>query len=197
MTRPPLPPFDRETAKQKVRLAEDAWNTRDPEKVAGAFTVDSRWRNRAELVTGREDIVAFLTRNRRGELEHRLIKELWAFEGNRIAVRFAEESHDDYGNWFRPRWTRPGPLSTSSAGRSSVSTSANSSPSPGRVPQREQPADSGPPPLARDRRAGRQRAVPHQPGGQSPSVPSDVNRTAPWARGAVMPLGSRGRRSRE
>jgi nuclear transport factor 2 (NTF2) superfamily protein len=92
MTRPPLPPFNHETAVQKVRLAEDAWNTRDPEKVAGAYTVDSRWR---------EEIVAFLTRKWRQELEYRLIKELWAFEGNRIAVRFAYESRDDSGNWFR------------------------------------------------------------------------------------------------
>jgi uncharacterized protein len=101
MTRPPLPPFDQATAAQKVRLAEDAWNTRDPEKVAGAYTVDSRWRNRAEFVTGRDEIVAFLTRKWQRELEYRLIKELWAFEGNRIAVRFAYESHDDSGAWFR------------------------------------------------------------------------------------------------
>ena len=101
MTRPPLPPFDHETAVQKVRLAEDAWNTRDPEKVAGAYTVDSRWRNRAEFITGRDEIVAFLTRKWQRELEYRLIKELWAFEGNRIAVRFAYESHDESGNWFR------------------------------------------------------------------------------------------------
>jgi nuclear transport factor 2 (NTF2) superfamily protein len=101
MTRPPLPPFDEETARQKVRLAEDAWNTRDPQKVAGAYTVDSRWRNRAEFVTGRDEIVAFLTRKWRRELEYRLIKEMWAFGGNRIAVRFAYESRDDSGNWFR------------------------------------------------------------------------------------------------
>jgi len=101
MTRPPLPPFNHETAVQKVRLAEDAWNTRDPEKVAGAYTIDSRWRNRAEFVTGRDEIVAFLTRKWQRELEYRLIKELWAFDGSRIAVRFAYESHDDSGNWFR------------------------------------------------------------------------------------------------
>ncbi|HET6392411.1 MAG TPA: nuclear transport factor 2 family protein [Blastococcus sp.] len=101
MTRPPLPPFDRETAAQKVRLAEDAWNTRDPEKVAGAYTIDSRWRNRAEFVTGRDEIVAFLTRKWQRELEYRLIKELWAFGDDRIAVRFAYEFHDDSGNWFR------------------------------------------------------------------------------------------------
>jgi uncharacterized protein len=95
LSRPPLPPFDQETAKQKVRLAEDAWNTRDPQKVASAYTVDSRWRNRAEFVTGREEIVAFLTRKWHRELEYRLIKEMWAFEGNRIAVRFAYESRDD------------------------------------------------------------------------------------------------------
>jgi nuclear transport factor 2 (NTF2) superfamily protein len=101
MTRPPLPPFDQATAAQKVRLAEDAWNTRDPGKVAGAYTVDSRWRNRSEFVTGRDEIVAFLTRKWERELEYRLIKELWAFEGNRIAVRFAYESHDESGAWFR------------------------------------------------------------------------------------------------
>jgi nuclear transport factor 2 (NTF2) superfamily protein len=101
MTRPPLPPFDRTTAVQKVRLAEDAWNTRDPEKVAGAYTVDSRWRNRSEFLTGREEIVAFLTRKWERELEYRLIKELWAFAGNRIAVRFAYECHDEAGAWFR------------------------------------------------------------------------------------------------
>jgi uncharacterized protein len=101
MTRPPLPPFDSATAVQKVRLAEDAWNSRDAQEVAGAYTVDSRWRNRAEFVTGRDEIVAFLTRKWQRELEYRLIKELWAFEGNHIAVRFAYESHDDSDNWFR------------------------------------------------------------------------------------------------
>ena len=99
--RPPLPPFTRETAIQKVRLAEDAWNSRDPEKVALAYTVDSLWRNRSEFVNGRQEIVAFLTRKWTRELDYRLIKELWAFAGNRIAVRFAYESHDDSGNWFR------------------------------------------------------------------------------------------------
>lgn len=101
MSRPPLPPFTRETAVQKVRMAEDAWNTRDPEKVAGAYTVDSRWRNRDEFLTGREEIVAFLTRKWARELEYRLIKELWAHDGDRIAVRFAYESHDEAGNWYR------------------------------------------------------------------------------------------------
>ena len=99
--RPPLPPFTRETAIQKIRLAEDGWNTRDPEKVALAYTVDSRWRNRAEFVNGRQDIVAFLTRKWKRELDYRLIKELWTFAGNRIAVRFAYECHDDSRNWFR------------------------------------------------------------------------------------------------
>lgn len=99
--RPPLPPFTRDTAIQKVRLAEDAWNTRDPNRVAPAYTLDSRWRNRAEFIHGREAIVAFLTRKWSRELDYRLIKELWAFEGNRIAVRFAYEWHDDAGNWFR------------------------------------------------------------------------------------------------
>jgi nuclear transport factor 2 (NTF2) superfamily protein len=100
-SRPPLPPFTRETAIQKVRLAEDGWNTRDPEKVAGAYTIGSRWRNRAEFVTGREQIIAFLSRKWTRELDYRLIKELWAFTGNRIAVRFAYEYRDDSGNWFR------------------------------------------------------------------------------------------------
>jgi nuclear transport factor 2 (NTF2) superfamily protein len=100
-SRPPLPPFTPETAVEKVRLAEDGWNTRDPEKVALAYTVDSRWRNRAEFPTGREQIVAFLKRKWTRELDYRLIKELWAFTGNRIAVRFAYEYHDDSGNWFR------------------------------------------------------------------------------------------------
>ncbi|MFJ1652812.1 nuclear transport factor 2 family protein [Streptomyces sp. NPDC088337] len=100
-SKPPVPPFTRESATEKVRLAEDAWNTRNPERVALAYTVDSRWRNRAEFINGREQIVAFLTRKWTRELDYRLIKELWAFEGNRIAVRFAYECHDDSGNWFR------------------------------------------------------------------------------------------------
>jgi len=101
MKRPPLPPYTRETAIQKVRLAEDAWNSRDPEKVALAYSPDSRWRNRAEFINGRQEIVAFLTRKWAKELDYRLIKELWAFTDNRIAVRFAYEWHDDSGNWFR------------------------------------------------------------------------------------------------
>ncbi|MFI6350093.1 DUF1348 family protein [Streptomyces sp. NPDC050560] len=99
--RPPFPPFDRESAVRKVRMAEDAWNTRDPERVSLAYTPDSRWRNRAEFLTGRDEIAAFLTRKWRRELEYRLIKELWAFEGDRIAVRFAYEYHDDSGTWYR------------------------------------------------------------------------------------------------
>jgi nuclear transport factor 2 (NTF2) superfamily protein len=99
--RPPLPPFTRETAIQKVRLAEDAWNSREPERVALAYTVDSRWRNRAEFVNGRREIVAFLTRKWARELDYRLIKELWIFEGHRLAVRFAYEWHDDSGHWYR------------------------------------------------------------------------------------------------
>jgi len=98
---PPLPPFNRDTAIQKVRLAEDGWNSRDPAKVCLAYTIDSKWRNRAEFVNGREEIVAFLTRKWNRELEYRLIKELWAFDGNRIAVRFAYECHDDSGQWYR------------------------------------------------------------------------------------------------
>lgn len=101
MTRPPLPPFIAETAAQKVRMAENAWNTRDSQKVALAYTVDSKWRNRAEFFQGREAIEAFLTRKWNKELDYRLIKELWAFNGNRIAVRFSYEWHDDSNNWFR------------------------------------------------------------------------------------------------
>ena len=99
--RPPLPPFDAVTAAQKVRLAEDAWNTRDPRRVALAYTRDSRWRNRTEFFAGREAIVNFLVRKWNKELNYRLIKELWTYQGNRIAVRFAYEWHDDAGNWFR------------------------------------------------------------------------------------------------
>jgi nuclear transport factor 2 (NTF2) superfamily protein len=101
MARPPLPPFNEITAAQKVRLAEDAWNTRDPERVASAYTEDSRWRNRAEFLHGRPQIIGFLQRKWARELEYRLIKELWAFHGNRIAVRFQYEFHDDSGNWYR------------------------------------------------------------------------------------------------
>jgi nuclear transport factor 2 (NTF2) superfamily protein len=99
--RPPLPPFDAETAALKIRLAEDAWNSRDPVRVSLAYTVDSLWRNRAEFLTGREAIVQFLLRKWSKEQDYRLIKELWAFHGNRIAVRFAYEWHDDSGQWFR------------------------------------------------------------------------------------------------
>jgi nuclear transport factor 2 (NTF2) superfamily protein len=101
LTRPPLPPFTHETAIQKVRLAEDGWNSRDPEKVSLAYTPDSRWRNRSEFVNGRTEIIAFLTRKWSRELDYRLIKELWAFNGNRIAVRFAYEWRDDSGNCYR------------------------------------------------------------------------------------------------
>jgi nuclear transport factor 2 (NTF2) superfamily protein len=100
-SRPPFPPFTRKSALQKVRQAEDGWNSRNPEKVALAYTVDSQWRNRAEFPTGREQIIAFLTRKWRRELDYRLIKELWAFDGNRISVRFAYEFRDDANNWFR------------------------------------------------------------------------------------------------
>ncbi|MDK2126906.1 nuclear transport factor 2 family protein [Parachitinimonas caeni] len=99
--RPPLPPFTRETAIQKVRMAEDAWNSRDPARVSLAYTTDSRWRNRTDFPQGREQIVAFLTRKWQREQEYRLIKELWAHEGNRIAVRFAYEWRDAEGNWYR------------------------------------------------------------------------------------------------
>lgn len=100
-TRPPLPPFNLDTAVQKVRLAEDGWNSRDPERVSLAYTADSQWRNRAEFVTGRAQIVALLQRKWAREIDYRLIKELWAYTGNRIAVRFAYEWRDDAGNWFR------------------------------------------------------------------------------------------------
>jgi uncharacterized protein len=100
-TRPPIPPFTDETARQKVRLAEDAWNTRDPDRVAGVYTEDTRWRNRAEFPVGRAQVREFLQRKWARELDYRLIKELWAFNGARIAVRFAYECHDDSGQWFR------------------------------------------------------------------------------------------------
>jgi len=99
--RPPFPPFTRETAIEKVRKAEDAWNSRDPARVALAYSLDSRWRNRAEFFSGREAIAAFLQRKWTRELDYRLIKELWTFAGDRIAVRFAYEWHDDSGQWFR------------------------------------------------------------------------------------------------
>ena len=101
ISRPPLPPFTADTAAQKARLAEDAWNSRDPAKVALAYTPDSHWRNRAEFIEGRAEIAAFLTRKWARERDYRLIKELWAFHDNRIAVRFAYEWRDDSGQWFR------------------------------------------------------------------------------------------------
>ena len=100
-SRPPFPPFTRETAAQKVRMAEDGWNNRDPEKVALAYTIDSQWRNRAEFPVGREQIIAFLKRKWASEYDYRLIKELWTFDGNRIAVRFAYEWHNENIEWFR------------------------------------------------------------------------------------------------
>lgn len=99
--RPPLPPYNSDTAAQKVRMAEDAWNTREPERVSLAYTPDSVWRNRSEFLSGREAIVRFLTRKWRKELDYRLIKELWTFHENRIAVRFAYEWHDDSNHWYR------------------------------------------------------------------------------------------------
>lgn len=101
VTLPPFPPFNRESATQKVRMAEDGWNTRDPEKVARAYAIDSQWRNRSEFISGRTEIIAFLSRKWARELDYRLIKELWAFTDNRIAVRFAYEWHDDSGHWYR------------------------------------------------------------------------------------------------
>ncbi|MFG2946346.1 nuclear transport factor 2 family protein [Streptomyces adustus] len=100
-TKPPLPPFTHESAVEKVRGAENGWNSRDPHTVSLVYTPDSVWRNRAEFLQGRDEIVAFLTRKWQREQDYRLIKELWAFEGNRIAVRFAYECHDDSGNWYR------------------------------------------------------------------------------------------------
>lgn len=101
MARPPLPPFDEETARQKVRLAEDGWNTRDAAKVAQAYTLDTKWRNRAHFVTNRDEAEAFLQGKWIRELDYRLIKELWAFRDNRIAVRYAYEWRDDSNNWYR------------------------------------------------------------------------------------------------
>ena len=100
-TRPPLPPFTADTARQKVRMAEDAWNSRDPDRVVGVYTDDTRWRNRAEFPVGRAQVKKFLQRKWARELDYRLIKELWAFDGARIGVRFAYEFHDDSGQWFR------------------------------------------------------------------------------------------------
>ena len=100
-TRPPLPPFTRETAEQKVQAAEDAWNTRDPERVASAYTEDTRWRNRSEFFVGRAAVVEFLTRKWAKELDYALRKQLWAFTDDRIAVRFQYEWHDDEGQWWR------------------------------------------------------------------------------------------------
>jgi nuclear transport factor 2 (NTF2) superfamily protein len=99
--RPPFPPFTRDSAMQKVRLAEDAWNTRDPARVALAYTIDSCWRNRLEFINGRDEIIAFLSRKWSKEMDYRLIKEMWAFTGNRIAVRFAYEWRDDSDHWYR------------------------------------------------------------------------------------------------
>jgi nuclear transport factor 2 (NTF2) superfamily protein len=101
MTRPPVPPFDEASARQKVQAAEDAWNTRDPERVAAAYTADSRWRNRSEFLSGREQIVEFLTRKWKREQNYVLRKSLWAFTADRIAVRFQYEWHDDAGQWWR------------------------------------------------------------------------------------------------
>ena len=101
MSRPPLPPFDEHSAIEKVRLAEDGWNSREPQRVAQAYSLDTRWRNRAEFLAGRAEVEAFLARKWDRELDYRLIKEIWAFTGNRIAVRYAYEYHDDSGQWFR------------------------------------------------------------------------------------------------
>lgn len=101
LPRQPLPPFTEETARQKIQLAEDAWNSKDPERVAQAYTVDTEWRNRGEFIRGREEVIAFLRRKWARELDYRLKKEYWAHQGNRIAVRFEYEWHDDSGNWFR------------------------------------------------------------------------------------------------
>ncbi len=101
MTRPPTPPFSDHSARQKVRTAEDGWNNRDPVKVALAYTPDSQWRNRSEFINGRAEIETFLTRKWQREKDYRLVKEIWAFAGNRIAVRFAYEWHDEGNNWFR------------------------------------------------------------------------------------------------
>src|SRR4029453_14106288 len=128
MNRPPLPPFTAETAAQKARMAEDAWNTRDPARVALAYTVDSRWRKRAEFLQGREAIEAFLTRKWNRELDYRLIKEVWAFRENRIAVRFAYEWHDDSGYCTAAMATRTG-SSTSTVSCGCVSPVSTTFPS--------------------------------------------------------------------
>jgi uncharacterized protein len=127
--RPPFPPFTEETAREKVQAAEDAWNTRDPEHVAGAYTEDSMWRNRNEFVTGRDEIVGFLRRKWARELDYALRKELWSFAGNRIAVRFQYESHDSAGQWWRSygnelwEFTREGLMSRREASINDVAIS--------------------------------------------------------------------------
>jgi nuclear transport factor 2 (NTF2) superfamily protein len=126
--RPPVPPFDREAAMKKVRMAEDAWNGRDPHKVALAYTPQSVWRNRAEFFTGREAIVQFLTRKWARELDYRLIKELWAFHENRIAVRFAYEWHDDSGSWFRSYESRVSTICRSASPNASISGRSDGGP---------------------------------------------------------------------
>jgi uncharacterized protein len=128
-SRPPFPPFTEETAREKVQAAEDAWNTRDPEHVAGAYTEDSMWRNRNEFVTGRDEIVGFLRRKWARELDYALRKELWSFAGNRIAVRFQYESHDSAGQWWRSygnelwEFTREGLMSRREASINDVAIS--------------------------------------------------------------------------
>jgi nuclear transport factor 2 (NTF2) superfamily protein len=117
MSRPPLPPFDAETAAQKARMAEDAWNSRDPSRVVLAYTPKSRWRNRNEFLEGRPAIEAFLRRKWQRELDYRLIKEVWAFRDNRIAVRFAYEWHDDSGQWFRSYGNETGSLTPTGSWR--------------------------------------------------------------------------------
>jgi nuclear transport factor 2 (NTF2) superfamily protein len=107
MTRPPVPPFTEQTAREKVQKAQDAWNTCDPEKVAGAYTEDSKWRNRDEFFEGREAIIEFLTRKWKREQDYRLMKELWAFSGNRISVRFEYESRDTNGQWWHSHLHHP------------------------------------------------------------------------------------------
>jgi hypothetical protein len=138
--RPPFPPFSVDTAIEKVRKAEDAWNTRQPQTVALAYTEDSVWRNRAEFLSGRAEIVDFLTRKWNRELDYRLIKELWTFRDNRIAVRFAYEWHDDSGNWFRSygnenwEFVENGPGSPASTTCRSARTIGNTVGSSARVP---------------------------------------------------------------
>jgi nuclear transport factor 2 (NTF2) superfamily protein len=188
-TRPPVPPFTRETAVQNVRLAEDGWNSRDPEKVSLAYTPDSRWRNRAEFVNGRPEIVAFLTRKWTRELDHRLIKELWAFTGNRIAVRFAYE-----WRWSaRTHGVRSGSATTApnTSGSATASRRICSRTSPSRRASRPKPPSSA----AQSRARACSQFTPGS--APPPSPPVSNNRCSPSPNAHWPPWTAHARRTRD